>query len=108
MNDSLDDLLDHIDRCIVLAKPIFEEGARCAIYINLWNKFDIPTKELTVLEPQIAKRDHNTAMVSTFEGNVYTITITTPWKRNEDGEIVKPNKTEDLKCNIQDLTPTNN
>jgi len=106
MNTSLDHLLDHIDTCIMLSKPIFEEGARCAIYINLWNKYDIDIKELKILEPEIAKRDHNTAMISTFEGKVYTITLTNPWKRDETGEVAPVNKTENLNCNIQDLTPT--
>jgi len=106
MNTSVDDLFDHIDHVIQLAKAIFEENASCALYFELWGKFDISTSELSAVEKYLAKLDHLIPQIAIFEKKIYTITISKPWDIVH-GNVVKPTKIkeEDLVCTIQDLTP---
>jgi len=104
MNTSSQDLLKHIDTIIQLSKPIFENGAKCAIYIDLWNMFEISENELEILKIEFAKRDHNKPMISIFNGLLYNVTFPSPWLIDE-GNVIAPNKIDDTSCEIQDLTP---
>lgn len=105
MNTSSQDLLTHIDNIIELTKPVFENGAKCAIYIDLWKKFEIDENELETLKSEFAKRDHGKPMISVFNGLIYNVTLPSPWLMNDDGFVIAPNKIEDMSCEIQDLTP---
>lgn len=106
MNNNIQDVLNHIDDVIETSRVIYEKGAQCALYFNLLQKFDIHVELIDELEIEIAKRDHEKAMISHYQGKIYNVTITTPW-RWDDLELIKSDKVDDLTCIIQDLTPTN-
>ena len=107
MNNNSNDLLDHIDMVIDLAKPIFEAGATCALSFIMKDKFDIAESELTLLEIAFAKRDHTQAIISTYNGKIYSIMLPQPWNIH-DGECVRPIEINSSECIIHDLTPNSN
>lgn len=89
--------IKHVDQILELAKPIYKEGERAAVYFNLLDKFNIPEEDVEELTIAMIERDCELPSISIYQDKVYTVIISSPWKLDEDGEVIRPERTEEVK-----------